>query len=189
MPSLVLADATGSESSGRLEFVATLSQLADAEVTVRYRTIDGTARGGEDFHPAEAVLTIPPGEASASIFVSVIDDGLSEMTETFRLEIEEIEHAIIDAAVVSGTIADNESETVPALVGVQWNDEAGTFEIGWRGVQRAPYTIQVSDDLLTWRALEGDEGEFLGSGGLQWTRDGTGLAGKRFYRIGIPMTR
>ena len=66
--------------------VSMTGTVADAPVTLDYRTADGTALAPADYTAANGTLTIVAGDSSAIITVAVNDDGLEELTdETFDL--------------------------------------------------------------------------------------------------------
>lgn len=54
-------------------------------LTVSYETVSGTAASGQDFAPQTGILTFNPGERLKTIIVSILDDGLVEEEETFRV--------------------------------------------------------------------------------------------------------
>ena len=56
-------------------------------VTVQYKTVDGTAKQGEDFTAATGDITFDKGEREATISISLLDDELAEGTESFTVEL------------------------------------------------------------------------------------------------------
>lgn len=59
----------------------------DQPVSVQYRTVDGTARAGEDYVPVSGQLRFYPGDTGIPIPVEIIGDTLPEPDETFYLEV------------------------------------------------------------------------------------------------------
>ena len=70
-------------------FEVRLGRAADAEVTVNYSTADATATDGADYTAASGTLTFAVGETSKTVSVDILDDEDTEITETFRLELNE----------------------------------------------------------------------------------------------------
>lgn len=61
---------------------------SDGEVTVKYKTVDGSAIAGDDYEPAMGELVFKHQETTKSIKVNLIDDDSYEKSETFTLELE-----------------------------------------------------------------------------------------------------
>ncbi len=61
------------------------------QVSVQYRTVDGTAKAGEDYVPISGELRFYPGETGIPIPVEIIGDTIPEPDETVYLEIYEPE--------------------------------------------------------------------------------------------------
>ncbi len=53
--------------------------------TITYRTVDGTAIGGQDYTATNVILAFADGEVSKTIFIGLIDDLLVESAETFGM--------------------------------------------------------------------------------------------------------
>ncbi len=65
-------------------------------VSVGYRTLDGTAMAGSDYHATEGSLTWEPGETGIKSFsVDIIDEDEDEPEEFFHVELFEPENATI----------------------------------------------------------------------------------------------
>jgi hypothetical protein len=54
-------------------------------VSVHYATSDGTAHSGSDYAPRTGTLSFSRGDASKTISVPILDDGVHEETESFGL--------------------------------------------------------------------------------------------------------
>jgi hypothetical protein len=63
------------------------------EVRVDYRTVDGTARAGEDYQAASGTLVFQPGETQKRVRVSVLGDTQYEPDETFSLQLSNLQPA------------------------------------------------------------------------------------------------
>ena len=85
-PTVDVADARVREAAGAtLNFVVTLSGASTDTVTVDYRTVDASAKAGEDYTKREDTLTFDPGETSKTIRVTVLDDAHDEGEEKMAL--------------------------------------------------------------------------------------------------------
>lgn len=75
VPVLSIADASAGSKSGTIPVPVTLAPAASGVVTVKYATADGTdgnaAHAGVDYTATSGTLTIPQGQTSATIPVSV----------------------------------------------------------------------------------------------------------------------
>ena len=114
VPTLEIADVSASEGAGGLEFTVGLADGATSTqaVTVHYATADGDALAGNDYIETTGTLTIPPGDSSGVVSVTVNNDRLREIDETFTLTLSNPSNAALPAgagaATVTGTILDNE---------------------------------------------------------------------------------
>jgi hypothetical protein len=74
-------------NSGRKTVLVTvrLSAASSTPVTVAWHTVNGTAVAGKDYVAAHGTVTIPAGQLTASVPVSVIGDKVREKNETFTV--------------------------------------------------------------------------------------------------------
>ncbi len=108
-PGLSVADASAQEGAGAtLDFAVTLSRAASDEVTVRYRTKNGTAKAGKDYSKASGTLTFAAGETAKTVSVPVLDDAHDEGTETFTLRLSKAKGAAIADGEATGTIVNSD---------------------------------------------------------------------------------
>ena len=109
-PELSVGPASVAEGAGaRLVFPVTLSGPAADEVTVAFRTEDGTAAADEDYVAAAGTLTIPAGVSSAEIVVDVLDDANSEAAETVLIRLSDPMNATLVTTSATGTITDDDA--------------------------------------------------------------------------------
>lgn len=54
-------------------------------ITLDYATIDGTAHAGEDYDPISGTLTFAAGENLKLLTIPILNDGLQETSEAFRI--------------------------------------------------------------------------------------------------------
>ena len=105
---LSIADVSRGESAGNMTFTARLSVPSSREVTVRYETEDGTATVGEDYEARSGTLTFAAGDTEETIAVPIRQDALDEENETFTITLSMASNAMIEDAVASGTIEDDD---------------------------------------------------------------------------------
>ncbi|XP_013874482.1 sodium/calcium exchanger 1 isoform X2 [Austrofundulus limnaeus] len=78
-----------SESVGVMEVKVLRTSGARGLVAVPYRTLDGTAKGGEDYETAAGKLEFQNDETMKIIEVKIIDDEEYEKNKTFTIELGE----------------------------------------------------------------------------------------------------
>jgi chitinase len=110
-PKLVVGDATKLEANSgtsALTFTVAMVPVSVTDVTVDYATSDGTATAGSDYTGASGTLTIPAGQASGTIAVSVSGDKTYEPNETLTLTLSNPVGATIVVGTATGTILNDD---------------------------------------------------------------------------------
>lgn len=79
------------ESCGEAEVSVVRQNGADGEISIKYRTIDGTATESKDFIGGEGVVHFKHGETHQFIKIAIIDDYQFERDENFEIELFEPE--------------------------------------------------------------------------------------------------
>jgi len=141
-PSVSINDQTiteGDSGEQTMTFTVTLSAPASLPVTMNYATINGTATSGEDFTPAAGALTFATGESTKTITVPILGDLEQEGTETFTVNLTNINNATVAKSTGTGTIIDNE---IPP-VGVSISDV--TVTEGNSGSVNAIFTVTLEE--------------------------------------------
>ena len=83
LPKVSVADARVLEAAGAtLDFAVTLSAPPPGPVTVDYRTLDASAKAGEDYEARAGTLAFAAGETAKTLRVTVLDDDVDEGDET-----------------------------------------------------------------------------------------------------------
>jgi hypothetical protein len=130
-PEISVADVTVGEGDGVASFAVSLSSASAETVTVSYATADGTATAGAgaDYASASGVLTFAPGQTAQVVEVAVLDDGVSEATESFGLVLSGASGASLVRAAAVGTILDDDGFAGPACGAPVYNaaTEAAVF--------------------------------------------------------------
>lgn len=88
-----------SEEAGVAAVVVTRGGDRDDTVTVRWRTVEGSASDGSDFHGGEGEIVFEPGEVNKTILIPIIDDTEPEFLESFQVQL----LSVIGDAVISAT--------------------------------------------------------------------------------------
>ena len=88
-PRLIMGDAWAEESGDpgavtKMRMQITLYPTSRSQVTVEYRTEDGSARAGVNYRSASGTLTFAPRERRKTVEIDILDDGLGGHT-SFRL--------------------------------------------------------------------------------------------------------
>ena len=87
-----------------LVFRVTLSESFDERVRVNYRTVDGTARAGQDYEAKEGTLEFGRRETVEEVWVKVLGDDHDEGRETFTLVLSDPVNATLGDNVAEGRI-------------------------------------------------------------------------------------
>jgi uncharacterized repeat protein (TIGR01451 family) len=114
LPSLSIADNStleGDSGTKNLNFTVTLTAVAPAGgVTMDYTTANGTATlANNDYQSASGSLTIPAGNTTGTISVSIVGDTDVEPDETFTLMLSNISNATAVDNQATGTIINDDA--------------------------------------------------------------------------------
>ena len=106
-PTLSVTDNSGPEQNSPLPFTVQLSRSYPQTVTVGYSTANGSAVAGQDYTSASGTLTFAAGTTQQTVNVSILDDQVSEGSETFFVNLATPSGgAVIGDAQGVGTITD-----------------------------------------------------------------------------------
>ncbi|MYH27712.1 MAG: hypothetical protein F4137_02425, partial [Acidobacteria bacterium] len=106
-PGLAIFDAQAVREGGTALFRVRLSTQSNQSVTVAYRTVDGTAEAETDYTANQGNLQFAPGTVEQTIVVHTLNDGATEPTETFTVELSSASNATLERDTATGTIEDN----------------------------------------------------------------------------------
>src|SRR5690349_12471373 len=87
-----------------LEFIISIPEAIQSEASVDYAATDGTALAGVDFIPTTGTATIPAGELSTRVHVTVKADSLRKDFQYFFLELTNPLHCTLSETEVKGVI-------------------------------------------------------------------------------------
>ncbi len=109
------AEVNEGDGTNTVTFTVTLSNASNLPVTVAYATVDGTARGtpaGSDYVAQNGTLTFAPGQTTATITVTILDDAVYEGPENFSVVLSSPTNAVILDGSGSTTIKDDGTGTI-----------------------------------------------------------------------------
>ena len=104
-----VADVTVNESAGTVTITVTISTTVSSVVTVNYATSNGTAIAGSDYTATTGSLTFPVGILSKTFTIPILNDLITESTETFTVTLTDpVNISLLDPVGVV-TIIDNDT--------------------------------------------------------------------------------
>ena len=151
LPSLSIADTSGTEDSANLAFDVSLSKAVSATVAVDFRTVaGGTATANADYREARHRIVFSAGETVQPGSVGLIEDDHSDAGETVNVEITnarvitprgaEFGPLSITKGQATGTIdAPASTKTPLSNVNMRIEDTRGSERAGW-----LHFTIKLS---------------------------------------------
>lgn len=99
----------GQKGKANAEVVVTVSSLISQPIKVHYETVNKTAMSGKDFDATVGDLIIPANTKTGKVLIPIIDDKISEPTETFTVKFSSPENATLPSnSSVTVTILDND---------------------------------------------------------------------------------
>lgn len=113
------------------DFVVTLSEPSDKDITVDYQTKDGTAVAVADYVAEAGRLVIPAGAIQASISVAVNGDAVDDSGEKLSLVLTGAKYAVIAKSQGFCTIADDSGDSDYDKVINADEVAAGTDPFNW----------------------------------------------------------
>ena len=177
---LSVSDAAATEGeNAKLTFVITADKLTLDKFQFTYATSDGTATAGKDYTAQARILAYTYGEAPITIEVPVLQDELTEGSETLTLTLSEPSRYLhIKDAAATGTILDAAEETpAPNSAPAGLPVVTGTPETG-RTLTADTSAITDPDGLTgvsyqyQWvRTTDGEDADIGGATGSTYTPD------------------
>ncbi|MDE0039574.1 MAG: fibronectin type III domain-containing protein, partial [Gammaproteobacteria bacterium] len=142
-PSVSIADASGPESVGSLDFAVTLSAMSGLPVSVDWATASNTAKAGEDYENDDGTLTIAAGETGGTVSVVVVADGVHEAEETFHVNLSGAMYGTLDDAMAVGTITDDDAAPTLAISDASAAESDGMihFTVSLTGATALPASV------------------------------------------------
>ena len=137
-----------SESAGQFPVTVTLNlPNPNAAIGVTYETVAGSAQAGADYTALSQTATIQPGATVAIIAVSLVDDGIAEVGESFQLRLLGAAGAQVTRNSVTITIDDDDIPGVSVKPAGKQTSEDGTpvaLAVALTAQPTAPVTVTLS---------------------------------------------
>lgn len=121
-----VGDVSVLEGAGVAEFEVKLSTASSHTVFLSYGTADGTALAGGDYSATSGVLTFLPGVTSQKVPVNLLNDGVGELGESFKLQLSGVSGALLSNSEATATILDDDAAFVIDDVQVVEGGAGGT---------------------------------------------------------------
>jgi|GEM_PF-6587983 len=102
-----IADITVLESAGPALVPVTLSAPSTLTITVKYKTMNGTAHQRRDYTSTSGILTFLPGQTSKNISIPVVADTITEGNENFFVHLSKPVNAVISDGNATITITES----------------------------------------------------------------------------------
>ncbi|BAY79401.1 Na-Ca exchanger/integrin-beta4 (plasmid) [Nostoc linckia NIES-25] len=153
IPTISIADKSGSENSGNFVFTVKLSNPSSDIITVDYNTSNNTAIAGVDYTPVIGTVTFNPGITTQTITVPILDNFVAESSESFFVNLTNPTNATISDNQANGNIADNDTAgfTISATNGLVTTEAGGTanFSIQLTSQPTADVTFNLSSSKVS----------------------------------------
>ncbi|WP_166828858.1 Calx-beta domain-containing protein [Thalassoroseus pseudoceratinae] len=163
--------ATETDTEGQVKtFTIALDHPVDRNVTVSYATADGSAKAGVDYIAKSGTLTIPAGQTSGTVSVTLIGDTVVEADEAFVVEISNVQAFERNVSIEDGqgqlTLADNDFATVSVNDLAIAEADAGTIATaGFAVVLSQPVDRDVTVEYATANGTANGGSDFIATTG------------------------
>lgn len=111
LPTLSIKDLSiqeGNSGSKNAIFNVNLSEGFEKPVSVKYATLDGSAKAGQDYEKTTGTLTFDGGQTSQTISVAVKGDTKVESNEKFSLQLSDLNNATFSNSKATATILNDD---------------------------------------------------------------------------------
>jgi len=142
VPTIAISSpAARAENDGPMAFTVTLSQISTQDVVVHYSTANGTATAGQDYTgQTNATVTIPAGQLTGVIDVTLLNDTADELDQTFTVTLLSSTTGATLATgqeVATGTILDNDDAPTVSIANASISE-------GNTGTKILEFTVTLS---------------------------------------------
>ena len=131
LPNVSINDATiteGDSGTVSADFTVTLSAASTHKVTVSYSTAPDTATQGTDYSGKTGSVIFQPGETSKTVSIDVTGDTIDEFSETFKLNLNNVDVGLFIRSQGTATIEDNDAPPSVSVADVSLVEgDIGTF--------------------------------------------------------------
>jgi hypothetical protein len=108
-PTFSINDRMVNEADGTITFTVSLSAPSGQATSVNYMVNPGTAQTGDYTGTTSGTLNFAAGDTSKTITLTIVNDSLTEATETFSVVLSNPVNATLQDGTGIGTIVDNDS--------------------------------------------------------------------------------
>ena len=163
------------ESAGTAQFRVTLDGGGGQPVTVQYATADGTATAPDDYAHTVGELTFSDGATSAFVQVPLVDDEVTEASETFELRLSNPVGADIGRGTATATIRDDNLPVITLASASEVSEDQDRnvsflcFDLTASDAGGAPISADYQYLAAPWL---GERAAEPGADYLDWTADG-----------------
>ena len=140
--------AEGNSGTTNLVFTLTLSRASSQSVSVKVSTNNSSATAPADYEAkALTTVTFAPGTTTQNVVVPVVSDTVSEVNETFALNLSEATNATLARMTATGTIVNDDTPSVSIVPTVQMPERGYINEYGQvSGVARFVVSLSGPSD-------------------------------------------
>ena len=149
-PVLEIADTTAQGGVDSIDFQVSFAGGVPSrqDVSVDYRTQNGTATAGQDYTDTSGTLTIPAGETGGVITVPLLPETAEGRDETFDLQLRDPVNAALSGGgariSATGTVDYRPEIRMTALDDEVIEGDAARFELTRTGAASSELTVQVN---------------------------------------------
>ena len=149
-PVLEIADATAQGGVDSIDFQVSVAGGVPSrrDVSVDYRTQDGTATAGQDYSNTRGTLTIPAGETGGVITVPLLPETAEGRDETFDLQLRDPVNATLSGGETrisaTATVSYRPEIRMRALDAEVLEGDPARFELTRTGSTAAELTVRVN---------------------------------------------
>ncbi|MFN8489045.1 MAG: Calx-beta domain-containing protein [Caldilineaceae bacterium] len=140
---------SAAENAGQALVTVRLSTVSGRGVQVHYSTSDGTATAGADYVASDDNVLIPPGQITATFPVGIVNDTVTEPSETVNLTLDSPVNATLGArSKATVVIADTSSAPVVQFSSANYKvgEGGGTavITVSLTSASTSPVTVQYA---------------------------------------------
>ncbi len=104
---------TASESDGLATISVKRTGAAQDEVSLEYATVDGTARAGRDYTPAQGILRFAVGETNRTFTVPILNNSLPDNDRTVLLKLSNLQGNAVPGAWTNAVLTIHDDDQGP----------------------------------------------------------------------------
>jgi hypothetical protein len=138
-PTVSISGKTVNESDGTITVALSLSAPSGKTVTATWATSDFTARAPTNYLAASGTVTFAPGQTTATVPVTVIDDNSRQANRTFTVALTGAANAALWLRTAAITVIDSDPPPTASISDVAMNEGSGFYP-----TTNAVFTVTLS---------------------------------------------